>query len=199
MISEKIPFCTVAPASPFLVGSSLVPVAEPPFTAMVVPRKAMSQSVSLSVTAPVSKLNFVKGPPTGSPCPPVCGADKFEMVSVTKFVNTVILEADNYVKQFADISICPEVAPDGTVVTISVVETEVTVAETPLNESEISEASEGKSVPVILISVPTVPDSGEIDITVNSETESPSSSLQAKKEKITIKKAQNLSVVFMKN
>ena len=45
-------------ASPFRTGSSAVPVTAPPFTAIVVPLKAISQSVSLAVLIPVLKSNF---------------------------------------------------------------------------------------------------------------------------------------------
>ena len=53
-----------AAAFPVREGSSVVPCDSPPFTIIVVPLKAISQSLP-SVTSPNSKLNFVNGPEIG--------------------------------------------------------------------------------------------------------------------------------------
>ena len=70
------------------------------------------------------------------------------------------------------------------------------VALTPPNVKFTSAASVGKSVPVIVISVPTVPDSGDMAVTVNSTGPS-SSSLQATKANSMNIKENNLKVVFI--
>jgi len=48
-MSESVPAATYAPPSPDLSGSSVAPNETPPFTIIVDPRNAMSQSVSLVV------------------------------------------------------------------------------------------------------------------------------------------------------
>lgn len=56
VILAKVPVTMLIPVLAVLAGSPSVPVTTPPFASLVVPLKAISQSISLVVCIPVSNL-----------------------------------------------------------------------------------------------------------------------------------------------
>jgi hypothetical protein len=91
----------------------------------------------------------------------------------------------------------PLIAPEGTVAIIWVLLNEFTVAGTPPIVRLTREASEGKLFPVIVISVPTVADSGETASKLKFSDVFSASSLQPTKANKANNKATILSVVFI--
>ena len=143
--STVIVICpVVAPDGTVVTISVLVA----PVTAAVTPLN-LATSLAIAVSKPVPVMVTVV------PTEPLVG-EKLVIEGVT-----VKSDDDVAVRLFTVTLIRPVVAPDGTVATISVLLALVTVAEVPLNATELLAAVVLKFSPVMVTDVPAVPLDGE--------------------------------------